>query len=49
MKPILLALVLVLYGEVLLAQDKQIPDNFQRTELYFDRNIGEHKKVTKSN
>jgi len=46
MKPILLALVLVLYGEVLLAQDKQIPDNFQRTELYFDRNIGEHKKVT---
>jgi hypothetical protein len=46
MKTVLIALVLVLCNVVLLAQDKQIPDNFQRTELYFGRNIGEHKKVT---
>ncbi len=46
MKTVLIALVLVLCNFVLLAQDKQIPDNFQRTELYFGRNIGEHKKVT---
>jgi hypothetical protein len=46
MKTVLIALVLVLCNVVLLAQDKQIPDNFQRTELYFGRNIGGHKKMT---
>jgi hypothetical protein len=46
MKTVLIALVLVLCNVVLLAQDKQIPDNFQRTELYFGRNIGEDQKVT---
>lgn len=46
MKTILLALILVQSGGLLWAQDKQVADNFQRTELYFGRNIDDHKKVT---